>query len=97
MKFKTLKHKTFPDTFGQVIEVFDSSDRTYEIADSEIPYLQPLTATMEMSISYWTKLDQKIVLEQLNGYEMVEVEVNVVMEQIERPISDTSTDRTRKD
>lgn len=86
MRFKTLKHKTLPDTFGYIDDLpqddeFKSSPEFYawEIGHCEIPVLQPMTATMEMAIEYWGKQERTDgLMEQLNDYEMVEVEVKVI-------------------
>jgi hypothetical protein len=65
MEFKTLRHKKFHDIFG----VFYDN----EICHSGTPNLQPMTATMEGMKKYFA--DQPIVFEQLEDYELVELQV----------------------
>lgn len=74
MQFKTLKHKTLPDTFG-IIDQFEDSN--HEIAHGSIPNLQPMTATMELMKQYWEKRGQHLVVSQLGDYELVEVDVTI--------------------
>lgn len=81
MILKTLKHKTLPDIFGHIIDVPSEDGQGYgfEIAHGVIPLLQPITATMELAKKYWEAVpNAKLVLEYLDEFEFVEVEVKVI-------------------
>lgn len=75
MKFKTLKHKTLPDTFGHIDNKY--VDAGYEIFTSDIPYLQPITATYNKLTAYWEKRGEQDVVKGLNDYRLVLVEVHI--------------------
>jgi len=62
MKFKTLKSKVHNDTFGHVIDG--------EIYQSDIPYLQPLTAKIEGFKDFVKDYDWLI-----ENYELIEIEI----------------------
>lgn len=88
MRFKTLKHKTLPDTFGVATEFPDDNNEKlhWEIAQTLTPVLQPMTATMKMEIEYWTECsfisseNGKLMMEYLKDYEMVVMDVKLVFE-----------------
>lgn len=67
MQFKTLKHKTLPDTYAY------PADYPVELSHIAIPQLQPITATMEFLKEYYR--DHPKALEQLNDYDLVIVSV----------------------
>lgn len=74
MTFKVLKHKTLPDTFG----VFRGGDPLYyEIFYGQIPELLSVDASMDNLITYWKNLGQETVIEQLNDYDLIEVELKI--------------------
>ena len=68
MKFKTLKQKS-SDLFGHI------SEETNEIYTSQIPVLQPLTATMENMINFYLALRKPGIIDYLTTYDLIEVEL----------------------
>ena len=72
MNFKTLKHKKLPDTFGIIQDGYS----TLEIYECEIPFLYPMTATIESLIDYYiSRMEFNLVDHYFPEYELVEVEV----------------------
>lgn len=69
MQYKTLQHKTLPDTYGQILDL-DDMPKMYQGA---IPNLQPMTATIEFMYDLYKRHSQ--ILEELNDYDLVTVEV----------------------
>lgn len=83
MRFKTLKHKALPNTYGAVElfknEYYPNGER-HEICHSSIPTLQPITATMQEIINYWKKRkDEDELLKQLSDYELVMVDIKIII------------------
>ncbi len=70
MLFKTLKHKTLPDTYGY------GNDNPLEFSHCNTPELKPMTATMEGLKDYYKAYP--IAQEQLNDYDLITVEVTPV-------------------
>lgn len=64
--FKTLRHKTLPDTYGVLMQVGEE----YEIGHSSVPVLQPSTATKEGMIEYYSQWNMLKVVEQLEDYSL---------------------------
>lgn len=71
MKFKTLKHKELPDTYGYIEKLEDY----YEILTGDTPALYPMSSTMEEMSKYWEHLHETALLEQLKDYDFIEVEL----------------------
>lgn len=61
--FKTLKHKTLPDTYGYI--------QDYDIYHSSTPTLQPLTATMQEM----RKLSGGLLEDALADYDLITVKL----------------------
>lgn len=73
MLFKTLKHKTAPDTYG-VATIFENGK--WELGMTSIPTLQPMAATIEGLTEYWkAQNNSEFLVEQLKDYELVTVQV----------------------
>jgi hypothetical protein len=71
MKFKTLLHKTLPDTFGVFMSV-DGYDT--EIFHSPYPQLLGIGTDMEHLRKYY---QGTTAVEQLDDYEVVTVEITI--------------------
>jgi hypothetical protein len=71
MKFKTLLHKTLPDTFGVFVSVEDTDT---EIFQSPSPQLLGIATDMEHLRKYY---QGTTALEQLGDYEVVTVEITI--------------------
>lgn len=67
--FKTLRHKTLPDTYGTLMRVGD----TYELGHTSVPVLQPSTATKEGMIEYYSQWGMEKAIEQLEDYSLTTV------------------------
>lgn len=79
MRFKTLKHKTLEGLFGVVDSTIAPSEKgAYEICQTTTPHLQPATATMDAMIQYWEKHHEVGVIEQLQDYDLVEVDIQFI-------------------
>lgn len=81
MKFKTLRHKELPEVFGQFIEIVDEDTKElqWEIGYYSIPDLKPMTATMELCLTYWNRIpNAKKIPDFLKNYNLVEVEVKII-------------------
>lgn len=74
MTFKVLKHKTLPNTFGVVTEI---ANEYYEVCHGTIPEMLSKEASKGSLILYWESLGQYTVVEQLNDYDLVEVELKL--------------------
>ena len=70
MKFKTLKHKTLPDTFGVFMNIPGDSSINYCLK----PDLLNSEATMDALKAHNKGLTS---FEQLNDYDLVEVELTL--------------------
>jgi hypothetical protein len=71
MTFKTLLHKTLPDTFGVFVSVEDADT---EIFQSPSPQLLGIGTDMEHLRKYY---QGTTAVEQLEDYEVVTVEVTI--------------------
>lgn len=81
MRFKTLKHKILPETFGVVQSFYNEyykGGQRQEICHSDIPILQPLTANIELMVTYWKEAGEEALLEQLVDYELVLVDMKII-------------------
>ena len=75
MQFKTLKHKTLPDTFGIITKSLDYTVST-EIYHGTMPALMGRLATMADIRNLYTGYTK--ILEQLDDYELVTVELKII-------------------
>lgn len=71
-RFKVLKHKTVPNTYGYIAEL---GGPNMEIGHTNIPRLQPMTATKEALVEYYVNIKQPYVVRQLEMYDLITVEL----------------------
>lgn len=76
-RFKTLKHKSLPNVYG-VISIYNPEDG-WEIAQSSTPNLHPITADLEKMKQSWKTQNQTVLLEQIEDYNFIEVELLTVL------------------
>lgn len=80
MLYKTLKHKTLPDTFGVVADGYEDHPMP-EISHSSVPDLMPYSATREGLIGIMeTDPINKTIIEQLKDYDLVTVSIMILTE-----------------
>lgn len=75
MQFKVLRHKQHPELFGYVDSVAIGE---YEVVHGTVPNLLLITATMEGLKNYWLKHNKEIIVQQLEDYDLVTVEVKII-------------------
>lgn len=77
MKFKVLRNKQHSDIFG---EIYYCDQFGYKVINSKIPWIVNIQGiqTMEQLKQRWDLDFERVLINQLDNYELVEVELKFV-------------------